>query len=78
MLAISGGIWGYLGSFASSAANCIDDKDTQSRTMRIAQDGATRFGVNGTPTFIVDGQKAYVGEWDWSDLKAALDAKLPK
>ncbi|MEI9989624.1 MAG: DsbA family protein [Rhizomicrobium sp.] len=60
------------------AGQCIDDKDTQARTLRIAQDGATRYGVNATPTFIVDGQKAYSGEWPWTAMKAALDAKLLK
>ena len=60
------------------AASCIDDKDTQARTMRVAQDGASRYGVSGTPTFIVDEQIAYTGEWPWAALKAALDAKLPK
>ena len=69
---------GVAGMPADRAAQCIDDKGTQSRTMRVAQDGAARYGVTGTPTFIVDEQVAYTGEWPWAALKAALDAKLPK
>ncbi|MEJ0025441.1 MAG: thioredoxin domain-containing protein [Rhizomicrobium sp.] len=63
---------------ADKASQCIDDKDTQARTMRIAQEGAARYGITGTPTFIVDGQNVYSGEWHWGDMKAALDAKLAK
>ena len=66
------------GMSADQAGRCIDDKDTQARTMRIAQEGAARYGVNGTPTFILDERVAYTGEWPWAALKAALDAKLPK
>ena len=60
------------------AGQCIDDKTTQDRTMRIAQEGTARYGVNGTPTFILDEKVAYTGEWPWIAMKAALDARLPK
>ncbi len=69
---------GTTGMSAEQAGRCIDDKDTQARTLRIAQDAMARYSVSGTPTFIVDGDKAYTGEWPWGLLKAALDAKLPK
>jgi protein-disulfide isomerase len=60
------------------AARCIDDKDTIARTTQIAQDATARYAVSGTPTFIVDGENVYSGEWPWDQLKALLDAKLRK
>ncbi len=69
---------GTAGMPPDKAGRCINDKDTIARTTQIAQDAAARFGVTGTPTFVVDGENVYSGEYPWDQLKALLDAKLAK
>ncbi len=62
----------------SQANRCIDDKAAQARINKVAQDAAARYGVSGTPTFVVDNQVTYSGEWPWELLKPELDTKLGK
>ena len=63
---------------AAEANRCIDDKAEQTRITQRAQEAQTRFGVSGTPTFVVDNQVVFVGEYPWDQLKAMLDARLAK
>ncbi len=53
---------------------CLQD-ETKARAMVAAyQENATRDGINGTPTFIIGGEK--VPNMAWPDLKEIIDRKL--
>ncbi len=54
---------------------CMADQANQARVMKVAEEATTRFGVTGTPTFVIDG-KPLQGGAPWTDVKAALDAAL--
>jgi protein-disulfide isomerase len=69
---------GIAGMSAADAGRCIDDKAEQARITRNAQDAQTRFGVSGTPTFVVDGKVVYSGEYPYDLMKAMLDAEATK
>ncbi len=69
---------GIAGMSAADAARCIDDKAEQARITKSAQDAQTRFGVSGTPTFVVDGKVVYSGEYPYDLMKAMLDAEIAK
>jgi len=56
---------------------CIANKDAQKRVMAVAQDGTTRYGINGTPTFVINGEVQTPGAL-WPDIKAKLDSLLAK
>jgi protein-disulfide isomerase len=56
---------------------CIADRDVQRHTMDVAQDASTRYGVNGTPTFVINGEVQTPGA-PWPDIKAKLDSLLAK
>jgi protein-disulfide isomerase len=56
---------------------CMADKAAQARTMAVAQDAGTRYGVTGTPTFVINGE-VMEGGAPWDDVKAKLDATLAK
>jgi protein-disulfide isomerase len=56
---------------------CIANKDVQKHTMDVAQDASTRYGVNGTPTFVINGEVQTPGA-PWPDIKAKLDSLLAK
>ncbi len=60
------------------ATRCMDDRQTQARITQNQQDAATRYGVTGTPTFVVGDQVVYTGEYPWDQLQAMLDARLAK
>lgn len=56
---------------------CIADKAKQARVMAVAQDAATRYGINGTPTFVINGEVQTPGA-PWDDIKTKLDSLLAK
>jgi len=56
---------------------CIADKGVQKHTMDVAQDASTRYGVTGTPTFVINGEVQTPGA-PWPDIKAKLDSLLAK
>ncbi len=56
---------------------CIADKNAQKHVIDVAQDAATRYGINGTPTFVVNGEVQTPGA-PWSDIKTKLDSLLAK
>ena len=56
---------------------CIADKNAQKHVIDVAQDGASRYGINGTPTFVVNGEVQTPGA-PWQDIKAKLDSLLAK
>lgn len=58
------------------AKRCLNDAATQAKVSEIAQDAQARFGITGTPSFVMDNQVVFVGVWPWEQLKATLDARL--
>ena len=56
---------------------CINDQDARKRVMTVAQDAGTRYGITGTPTFVINGEVQTPGA-PWPDIKAKLDSLLAK
>lgn len=57
--------------------SCIGNQAEQQHIIQVGQDATSKFGINGTPTFIVDGQVRSV--WaNWQEMKDYLDSKLKK
>ena len=59
------------------ARACMRDKDKNARVMAVSQDAQTRFGINGTPTFVINGEVQTPGA-QWPEIKAKLDSLLAK
>ncbi len=57
--------------------SCMTDQAAQKRVMAVAQDAQTRYGITGTPTFVINGEVQTAGA-PWSDIKAKLDSLLAK
>ena len=60
-----------------SFAACLKKSDIASGISEIAQRASKEFGVDGTPTFFINGE-AHVGEMDVAAMKALLDPLLTK
>jgi protein-disulfide isomerase len=59
--------------------SCIADKAMQDRINKVAQDGQTRYNINSTPTFVIDGVVREVADIGTpEDLQHTLDAMLAK
>jgi protein-disulfide isomerase len=56
---------------------CMNNKAAQDRVVKVAADATARYGINGTPTFVVNGEVQTPGA-PWSDIKAKLDSLLAK
>ena len=56
---------------------CIADKDAQKQIFTVAQDAEKRFGINGTPTFVINGEVQTPGA-TWDEIKSKLDSLLAK
>jgi protein-disulfide isomerase len=65
------------GMSAKQVDTCIGDTTMQAQTTKIGQDAETKYGINGTPSFIVNGQKR-VGVGSWEDWQSFLDGMLAK
>lgn len=57
---------------------CINNKAEQDRINQVALDGETKYNIQGTPTFIINGTVVQAGEADWPQLKARFDSLLSK
>jgi protein-disulfide isomerase len=56
---------------------CLADTREDAIINQVAQDGVSRYGLNSTPSVVINGSlKSGMGEWD--KLKAALDQALAK
>jgi protein-disulfide isomerase len=67
------------GMSADKVDSCIADKAMQDRINKVASDGQTRYSINSTPTFIIDGVVHEVGDVVTpTDLQATLDGILAK
>jgi protein-disulfide isomerase len=60
-----------------SFAACLKKTDISNGINEIAQRASKEFGVDGTPTFFINGEK-HVGEMDVAAMKAILDPLLTK
>ena len=58
------------------ADQCMTNKDEQDRINRVAQDGETKYNIQGTPTFVINGDVVQVEDATWPALKARFDALL--
>jgi len=57
---------------------CISDKDEQDRINSVAQDGETKYNIEGTPTFVVNGTKTEAGDVTYAQMQAKFDSLLSK
>jgi protein-disulfide isomerase len=65
------------GLSSAQVDQCIGDTAKQKRTEAVAQDASTRYGISGTPTFVINGEVQTPGA-PWADIKAKLDSLLAK
>jgi protein-disulfide isomerase len=65
------------GMSAEQALACMKDKDKNARVMTVEQDAQSRFGITGTPTFVINGEPQTAGA-QWPEIKAKLDSLLAK
>jgi protein-disulfide isomerase len=56
---------------------CMSNKAAQDRVQKVAEDATTRYGISGTPTFVINGE-VQPGGAPWTDIKAKLDSLLAK
>ena len=63
------------GMSAEKVDACINDSVEQKKITRVGTDAQTNYGIDGTPTFIVNGQKR-VGPSTWADWQSYLDMTL--
>ncbi|MGC9954938.1 MAG: GatB/YqeY domain-containing protein [Rhizomicrobium sp.] len=57
---------------------CIADKNEQDRINQVAQDGETKYNIQGTPTFIINGEVMQAEEATWPTLQAKFNSLLSK
>ncbi len=63
------------GMTGDRALACMKDPQTQKHTLAVAQDAATRYGISGVPTFVINGEVQPSGA-QWETIKAKLDSLL--
>ena len=57
---------------------CISNKDEQDRINAVAQDGLTKYNIDGVPTFIINGAIVQAPDATYPQLKARFDSLLSK
>ncbi|HWD27156.1 MAG TPA: thioredoxin domain-containing protein [Rhizomicrobium sp.] len=65
------------GMSGDQAAACMHDKAKNDRATAVAKDAETRYGITGTPTFVINGEVQDAGA-QWPQIKAKLDSLLAK
>jgi protein-disulfide isomerase len=68
---------GFAGISAQEVDTCIANQPEAAQITQVGQDAQTKYGVNGTPSFIVNGELR-VGESTWSDWQDYLNKLLAK
>jgi protein-disulfide isomerase len=63
------------GMSADQVDSCINNADENKRATDVGQEAETKYGISGTPTFLVDGEIAPPFE-STDDIKKYLDQKL--
>jgi protein-disulfide isomerase len=56
---------------------CMSNQAVEQKAAQIGQEASTKYGINSTPTFIVDGQ-THGPFADWNEVKSFLDPMLQK
>jgi protein-disulfide isomerase len=54
---------------------CMNDQARLDRANQVGQDGEAKYGINATPTFVVNGT-VHPGQYEWENLQKDLDALL--
>ncbi|HUO98506.1 MAG TPA: thioredoxin domain-containing protein [Rhizomicrobium sp.] len=67
-----------MGVGPEQADRCMTDKSEQERINQVAQDAMTRYNIQGTPTFVINGTVVQATEASWPELKARIDSLLSK
>jgi len=65
------------GMSGEQANKCIDDQAAAKEIAKVGEDANTRYGINGTPTFIVNGEVRGTFA-NYQEMKDYLDGKLKK
>lgn len=60
------------------ADRCMSDKNERERVNQVAQDAMTRYKVEGTPTFVINGTVVQATESGWPQMKARFESLLSK
>lgn len=66
------------GMSAQQVDQCIDNKAEDDRINKVAADGESRYSINGTPTFILDGTNVGTGSIAFDTMAKLIDAELAK
>src|SRR5262249_22667001 len=70
-------IAGLAGLDKDTVAKCIDDKDMLDKLGQRLKEGEEKYGVNSTPTFVING-KVFKGVQTMDMLQATFKDMLPK
>jgi protein-disulfide isomerase len=65
------------GMSAEQVDTCIGNQAEQKRITQVGQQASTQYSINGTPSFIINGELRS-GEVPWDQMKNLLDSMLPK
>jgi protein-disulfide isomerase len=66
------------GMSAEQVDQCMANKAEDDRINKVASDGEARYGINATPTFILNGVKIGSGNIPFDTISKLLDAELAK
>jgi protein-disulfide isomerase len=66
------------GMSADQVDACIKDEAKADRTNKVAQDGTTKYNIQGTPTFIIDGLVQPSGVVPWPTMQNIINSELSK
>lgn len=66
------------GMSAEQVDQCMSNKAEDERINKVASDGEARYGINATPTFILNGVKIGSGNLPFDTLSKLLDTELAK
>jgi len=66
------------GLSADQVDKCIDNKSEDDRINKVQTEAESRYGVNSTPTFILNGNSIGSGALPFEQLSQALDAEIAK
>ena len=64
------------GMNAEQVDQCISNKDEQDRINQVALEGERKYGVTGTPTFVINGDVSM--DPAWPAMQAKFDSLLSK
>ncbi|HYJ36141.1 MAG TPA: thioredoxin domain-containing protein [Rhizomicrobium sp.] len=66
------------GMSAQQVDQCMANKAEDDRINKVASDGESRYGINATPTFILNGTKIGSGNIPFDSMSKLLDTELAK